>query len=41
MSRQWETHRTWFKSAWTTVRRPLVKVTGVWPSNDAWLRAAL
>jgi len=38
-SRQWETHRTWFKSAWAAVR-PSAKVIGVWPSNDAWLRAA-
>ena len=39
-SRQWETQRTWFRSAGATVCPP-AKVNGVWPSNDAWLRAAL
>src|SRR5262249_11316392 len=39
-SLQWETQRTWFKSAGTTPCR-LAKVSGVWPSNEAWLRAAL
>jgi hypothetical protein len=38
--RQWETHRTLFKSAGATVF-PSTKVSGAWPSNDAWLRAAL
>ena len=39
-SRQWETQRTLFSSARATVCPP-AKVNGVWPSNDAWLRAAL
>jgi hypothetical protein len=39
-SRQWETQRTLFSSARATVC-PSAKVNGVWPSNDAWLRAAL
>ena len=39
-SRQWETQRTLFNSARATVCPP-AKVNGVWPSNDAWLRAAL
>ena len=39
-SLQWETRRTWFRSAGTTVFSP-AKVSGVWPSNDAWPRAAL
>ena len=33
-SLQWETQRTWFKSAGRAVC-PLAKVSGVWPSNDA------
>ena len=32
--RQWETQRTWFRSAEATVCPP-AKVNGVWPSNDA------
>ena len=39
-SLQWETQRTWLKSAGTGLC-PLAKVCGVWPSNAAWLRAAL
>jgi hypothetical protein len=39
-SRQWDTHRTWFSSARSTRCSP-AKVNGVWPANDAWLRAAL
>jgi hypothetical protein len=39
-SRQWETQRTWLSSARATVCPP-AKANGVWPSNDAWLRAAL
>ena len=39
-SRQWETQRTWLRSAGATVCPP-AKVSGVWPSNDAWQRAAL
>ena len=39
-SLQWETQRTWFRSAGTAVC-PLAKASGVWPSNDAWRRAAL
>jgi hypothetical protein len=37
---QWETQRTLFSSARATVVSP-AKVNGVWPSSDAWLRAAL
>ena len=37
---QWETQRTWLRSARATVCPP-TKVAGVWPSNDAWQRAAL
>jgi len=37
---QWETQRTLFSSAQATLCPP-AKVSGVWPSNDAWLRAAL
>jgi hypothetical protein len=37
---QWETQRTLFRSAGTTVCS-VVKVSGVWPSNDAWPRASL
>ena len=33
-SLQWETQRTWFRSAQATVG-PRTKVSGVWPSNDA------
>ena len=39
-SRQWETQRTLFSSAWATVCPP-TKVDGVWPFNDAWLRTSL
>ena len=39
-SRQWETQRTLFRSAGATTCAP-AKVNGVWPSNAAWLRAAL
>ncbi len=39
-SLQWETQRRWLRSAGATVCPP-AKVTGVWPSNDAWQRAAL
>ena len=39
-SRQRETQRTLFSSARATVCSP-AKVNGVWPSSDAWLRAAL
>jgi hypothetical protein len=39
-SLQWETQRTLFSSARVTGCPP-AKVSGVWPSNDAWLRAAL
>ena len=39
-SRQWETQRTWFRSAGATVCPP-ANVSGVWPSNEAWQRAAL
>jgi hypothetical protein len=39
-SRQWETQRTLFSSARAT-GSPAAKVNGVWPSSDAWLRAAL
>ena len=39
-SRQWETQRTLFNSARAIVWPP-ANVNGVWPSNDAWLRAAL
>src|SRR5258708_23842957 len=39
-SRQWETQRALFRSARATVGPP-AQVNGVWPSNDAWLRAAL
>ena len=39
-SLQWETQRTWFKTA-GFVLCPPAKVSGVWPSNDTWLRAAL
>ena len=37
---QWETQHTLFSSARATVCPP-AKVNGVWPSNDAWLRAVL
>src|SRR6266852_8923906 len=36
-SLQWQTQRTWFRSAGTAVC-PLAKASGVWPSNDAWRR---
>ena len=39
-SRQWETQRTLFSSAWATMCPP-TKVDGVWPFNDAWLRTSL
>lgn len=39
-SLQWETQRTWLSSAGATVC-PRPKAIGVWPSNDAWLRAEL
>jgi hypothetical protein len=39
-SLQWETQRRWLRSAGATVCLP-AKVSGVWPSNDAWQRAAL
>ena len=39
-SLQWETQRTWLRSARAFVCPP-TKVAGVWPFNDAWQRAAL
>jgi hypothetical protein len=39
-SRQWETQRTLFRSAGTTVCPP-AKFNGVSPANDEWLRVAL
>ena len=40
MSRQWETQRTLLSLARAMVCRP-TKANGVWPANDAWLRAPL
>jgi hypothetical protein len=37
---QWETHRTRLRSVEATTCPPS-KVSGVWPSNEAWERAAL
>jgi hypothetical protein len=34
-SLQWETQRTWFRSAGATTGCPPAKVSGVWPSNEA------
>ena len=39
-SLQWETERTWFKSAGTALCL-LATVCGVWSLNDVWLRTAL
>ena len=39
-SRQWETQRTPFRCAEAPVRPP-ANVSGVWPSKEAWQRAAL